>query len=130
MVEFGIEILWTLACALRDVIVGDTKLRRQIETMLLQAACKRLKSGNKRFCSIPLTFCTPHIATIPSLPPLIFRHHSLVPCISLYHLLRRPSSSTLQTTRVRHPYDVLHASHLCHPIFPALNLLVLLTWRL
>ena len=116
MAEFGVETRWTLACTLCNVTIGDTRLRRETKTMLLQAAYKWLGSANKRFCSVLLTSCTPHIATIPSFPPSIFQCHSLVPHISLCFLSSRPSNSTLQTTRARDRCGVLHAS--C-PIIPS-----------
>ena len=79
---------------------------------------------------LALTSYIRHVATIPSFPATIFRHHSPGPHISLCLLLSCPSSSKLQTTRVLHPCDVLHASHPCHPIFPSLDLSVSLTWHL
>ena len=47
--EFGVKTWQIVACASRDVTVRETSFKRQIETMLLQAACKRLYNANKRF---------------------------------------------------------------------------------
>ena len=132
MAEFGVETRWTVACTSRDMTVGETRLRRQIETMLLQGAGKQLESANKRFCSVPLTSCTPPVTTIPSFPPSIFWRHSpaarislcLLPCLSP----SRPSGSILQTTRFQRPCDILHPSSRCHPLFPDLQLLASLAF--
>ena len=70
--ELGVETRRTVACTLHDMTVKDTILRRQIDTMLLQEACKQLDSANKRFCSVPLTSCTPHVtrsSSVTHLPP-------------------------------------------------------------
>ena len=94
-----------------------------------KAACKRLYSANKRFCSIPLTSYTLHVTTIPSFPPSIFCRHLPAARISLCNSLSHPSSSTLQTTRFQHPCDVPQTPRPCHPAFPTLDLSVSLTWR-
>ena len=74
--KFDSETRQTVACPSRDVTIGETSFRRQIETMLLQGACKRLNSTNKRFSSVPLTSYTPHV-------PSIFQCHSPVSsCVS------------------------------------------------
>ena len=49
MAEFGGESRRPVACTSRDVTVGETGLRRQIQTMLLQGACKRLDSRRHKF---------------------------------------------------------------------------------
>ena len=47
--EFHVETRRIVVCASRDGIVGETSFNRQIETMVLQGACKRLYNANKRF---------------------------------------------------------------------------------
>ena len=95
--------------------------------MLLQEAYKRFDSANKRFCSVPLTSCTPHVTSIPSFPPSIFQNHSPAACISLCLLCSRPSSSIRQMTRFQRPCNILHPSSCYHPLFPDLQLPVSLT---
>ena len=67
---------------------------------------------------IPVIFCKPRVAVIPSFPPSIFWCHSLGARNFLCLLPSRPNKSTLQTTRVQHPCDVLHTLRPCHPVFP------------
>ena len=70
--EFGVETQQAVLCTSRDVTVGNTILRWQTNTMLLQKACKRLDSANRRFGSFPLTSYTPHTTrslSITHLPP-------------------------------------------------------------
>ena len=47
--EFGVETRRIVVCASRDVTIGEISFNRQIETMVLQGACKRLYNANKRF---------------------------------------------------------------------------------
>ena len=93
MAEFDVETRWIVACTLCDVTVGETSLRRQIETMVSQGACKRLYSANRRFSSVPLHVLHPSCTlNLPgSLTCISLR---LSPCLSS----SCPSSSTVQTT--------------------------------
>ena len=119
--KFDGETRHTVACASCDVTVGETSFRRQIETMLLQAACKRLYSTNKRFSSVPLTSCTltyprssnatylylatPLTSSTPHVPSIFSRYS---PAFSLCFSPSRPNSSIRQRTRFQCPCDILH----------------------
>ena len=119
--EFGVETQRTVVCVSCDVIVRETSFRWQIETMLLQGACKRLYNANSRpaplmyprsssvthlHLAVPLTSCTPQV-------PSIFQHHSPASrCAS--HIL--DPSLTLDLPAVTHLHLASCTSHV-HSIF-------------
>ena len=88
------------ACASRGVTVGETSFKRQIETMLLQGACKRVYNANKRFSNVPHTSYT-----------LTYLQSSSI----TYLLCASCCASRLHSQRL-HPTNDAFSASLSHPV--------------